>query len=153
MAPTMRRWSALSRPTTFRVPFLVLLLAVPLSGCTATPDAPEPDRLMVRVFVEDMDADGRDEAVVRLAAYAPPSTLEPFAGTVEVTLCTLDRATIPRYHHSVIRVLDFRMDDELPYYEVRLSADHLRAGERIEVRALAELGDGVRVRGAYQALA
>lgn len=135
-----------------RALLLLLLLAAPLSGCAAPEEAP-PDALLVRVFVDDVDRDGHDEAVVRLAAWTHPSTVAPFTGVVEVTLTTLDRATIPRYHHAVVATPDFHTGAELPYFEVRLPAEHLRAHERVQVTAAATLVEGTRLEGGYETLA
>jgi hypothetical protein len=133
---------------------LLLVLPAALAGCAADADeaAPgAPDRLIVRAFAEDLDADGSKELVIRLAA-ASGTRVHAFTGSLEVVLVPArEHAWVPRVWRQEVAARDFTMA-VLPYYEIESDAPYLRPGEPIEVRAEARLPNGAVLTGSYGTL-
>lgn len=125
-----------------RTPVALLLLAVALSGCVDGEAPAVPDRLLVRVFLED------HEAVVRVAAVTG-SVVHGFDGHLEVLLLPDEGAGWqPRATRLDVRAADFA-DAVLPYVEVRLPVEEGRPGDMVFVEAEATLADGWMLRGEY----
>lgn len=131
----------------------VLLPAV-FAGCASEATGAErrdPDRLIVRAFAEDLDADGTKELHIRLAA-ASGTHVHAFTGALEVLLIPdKDRAWVPRVWRDDIAPHDFTKA-ALPYFEIEADAPYLRPGEGIEVRAEARLQSGALLVGTYQTM-
>ena len=129
----------------------VVLVAVLASGCTAYADvvpAPVPlDRVLVRVFVDDIDGDGEREAHIRFAGQAG-TDVRPFAGDVEIVLLAHGGAWRPTAWGLEVQPHEF-VDAVLPYYEVTAPAARIAPGQQIEVRVEAELPDGRVLFGSY----
>ncbi len=121
----------------------LFLLAGALSGCTDVPEEPAgPDRLLVRVFLEDGDA------VIRFAAVTG-TDVHPFDGDVDIILWPEEQTSwLPRAWNLNVQQGDF-VDAVLPYMEVAGRVNDARPGDLVLVEAEATLVDGTVLEGRY----
>ncbi len=126
-----------------------------MSGCAGTAaslqaEAGEspPDRLLVRIFMDDLDHDGADELHIRLAAVSG-TEVYPFEGAVEVIVVPEeDQGPMPLLFYRQVAENEF-VDAVLPYYEIVADAGRYRPGQTVEVIAEARLPDGGLLEGNY----